>query len=149
MEFCKCQPCENGYKSGCLLWQKSVSTVRWNEVDSFFGGIVNTLLLSDSVWMKYFWTTKKSASPCWNCLSLKPHHKDKSLCYISMYWTNLCQPTVHVQQNIFETFFIKIVTSSHLYASFGTFCVQIAAQWVFKKLKNNWTIWAQKVPKEA
>ena len=34
------------------------------------------------------------------------------------------QPTVHVQQNTFEKTLIE-VGSSHLYASFGTFCVQI------------------------
>ena len=41
-----------------------------------------------------------------------------------------------VQQNIFEKPLLE-VCSSHLYASFGTFCVQIAqlfeAQWVFEK----------------
>ena len=52
-----------------------------------------------------------------------------------MYWTNLWQPYVHVQQNIFEKTLI-LVGSSHLYASFGTFYVQISqlfeAQWDFK-----------------
>ena len=52
------------------------------------------------------------------------------------YWANFWKPTVHVQQNIFEKSFIE-VGSSHLYASFGTFCVQIdqlfEAQWVFEK----------------
>ena len=55
---------------------------------------------------------------------------------IRMYWTNLWQPTVHVQQNVFEKTQIE-GCSPHLYASFGTFCVQIgqlfAAQWVFEK----------------
>ena len=41
-----------------------------------------------------------------------------------MCWTNIWQPTVRVQQTIFENSFIKIY-SSHLYASFGTFWVQI------------------------
>ena len=52
-----------------------------------------------------------------------------------MYWTNFWQPTVNVQQNIFEKTLIK-VGSSHLYASFDTFCVQIGqlfvAHWDFK-----------------
>ena len=50
-------------------------------------------------------------------------------------WTNFWQPTVYVQQNIFEKTLIKI-GSSHLYASFGEFCVQIGrlvgSQWDFK-----------------
>ena len=54
---------------------------------------------------------------------------------IHMYWTNFRQPTAHVQQNIFGKTLIE-VSSLHLYASFGTFCVQIdqlfAPQWVFK-----------------
>ena len=41
-----------------------------------------------------------------------------------MYWTDFRQPTVHFQQIIFEITFIE-VGSSHLYASFGTFWVQI------------------------
>ena len=53
-----------------------------------------------------------------------------------MYWKNFWQPTDQVQQNIFEKTFTEI-GSSHLYASFGTFCVQIGnfleAQWVFSK----------------
>ena len=52
-----------------------------------------------------------------------------------MYWTNFQQPSAHVQQNIFGKTLIE-VCSLHLYASFGTFCVQIgqlfAPQWVFK-----------------
>ena len=55
---------------------------------------------------------------------------------IRMYWPNFWQPTVHVQQNIFEKS-LKEVGSSHRYDSFGTFCVQIGhfleAQWVFEK----------------
>ena len=54
---------------------------------------------------------------------------------IRMYWTNFWQPTDHIQLNIFEKTLIEI-GSSHLYASFGTFCVQIGqffeAQWVFE-----------------
>ena len=37
---------------------------------------------------------------------------------------NFLQPTVHVQQNVFEKTLIEDV-SSHLYASFGTFFFQI------------------------
>ena len=52
-----------------------------------------------------------------------------------MYWTNFWPPTVHVKQNIFVKTFIEI-DSSHLNASFGTFCVQIGQifelQWDFK-----------------
>ena len=55
---------------------------------------------------------------------------------MSMYWTNFWRPTINVQQDIFEKTLIA-VGSSHLYASFGTFCVQIdklcEAQWVFEK----------------
>ena len=43
---------------------------------------------------------------------------------IGMYWTNFRQPTAHVQQNILGKTLIE-VCSLHLYASFGTFCVQI------------------------
>ena len=54
---------------------------------------------------------------------------------IRMYWTNFRQRTTHVQPNIFGKTLIE-VCSLHLYASFGTFCVQIgqlfAPQWVFK-----------------
>ena len=63
--------------------------------------------------------------------------KNMNLPYsICMYWTNFWQSTVHVVQNIIEKTLIE-VGSSHTYASFGTFCVQIgqlfAAQWVFEK----------------
>ena len=60
-----------------------------------------------------------------------------------MYRNNFWQPTVHLQQNVFDKTLIEFVRS-HLCASFGTFCVQIgqlfAAQWVFKHLKEfrNW-----------
>ena len=54
---------------------------------------------------------------------------------IRKYWTNFWQPTAQAQQTIFEKTLIE-VCSPHLYASFGTFCVQIGqlfvAQWVFK-----------------
>ena len=40
-----------------------------------------------------------------------------------MNWTNIWQPT-HVQPNIFENTLIK-ACSTHLYAPFGTFYVQI------------------------
>ena len=63
--------------------------------------------------------------------------KNMNLPYsILMYWTNIWQPTVRVQQDIFEKILVED-SSSHLYASFGTFCVQIGqlfeAQWVFEK----------------
>ena len=54
---------------------------------------------------------------------------------ISMSWNNFRQPTAYVQQNIFGNNLIE-VCSLHIYASFGTFCVQIGQlftpQWVFK-----------------
>ena len=51
--------------------------------------------------------------------------KNMNLPYsIRMYWKNFWQPTAHVKQNIFEKNLIE-VGSSYLYASFGTFCVQI------------------------
>ena len=54
---------------------------------------------------------------------------------IRKYWTNFRQPTAHLQQDIFGKILIE-VGSLHLYASFGTFCVQIgqlfAPQRVFK-----------------
>ena len=43
---------------------------------------------------------------------------------IRMYWTNFRQTTAHVQQTFFGKTLID-VCSLHLYASFGTFCVQI------------------------
>ena len=62
--------------------------------------------------------------------------KNMNLPYsIRMYWTNFWQLYIHVQKNIFEKTLIK-AGSSHLYASFGTFWVQIGqlveAQWDFK-----------------
>ena len=55
---------------------------------------------------------------------------------IRMYLTNFWQQTVHVQQNIFEKTLTELGTS-HLYASFGTFWVQIGqlveAQWKFER----------------
>ena len=38
--------------------------------------------------------------------------------------TNFRQPTVHVQQNIFDITVLE-VCSTHLNVSFGTFCFQI------------------------
>ena len=97
---------------------------------------------------------------------------------IRMYWTNFCQPTVRVQQNIFEETLIGVGTLQ-IYTSFGTFCVQIGqlfeSQWAFEEClnidkllfpkmlpistscefsetrggSNNRPIWTQKVPKEA
>ena len=91
---------------------------------------------------------------------------------IRMHWTNFKQPTAHLQQDIFGKTLIQ-VCSLHLYASFGTFWVQIgqlfAPQWVFEHSEEveigdilmfkhfskahcdtkNWPIWTQKVPKEA
>ena len=58
-----------------------------------------------------------------------------------MYWTNFWQPTAHVQQNIFEKTLIEAY-SPHLYASFGTFCVQsgqlFAPHWVFEQSEEFW-----------
>ena len=48
----------------------------------------------------------------------RPYHN------IRIYWTNIWQPTIDVQQSIFEKIRIK-VCSTHLYASFGTFCAYI------------------------
>ena len=63
--------------------------------------------------------------------------KNMNLLYsIRMYWTNFWHPTIHVKQYIFEKTVIE-VGSSQLYASFGTFCVQVGqsfeAECVFKK----------------
>ena len=50
-------------------------------------------------------------------------------------WNDFCQPNVHEQQISFKKTRIEDCIP-HLYASFGTFCVQIgqlfAAQWDFK-----------------
>ena len=46
---------------------------------------------------------------------------------ILMYWTNFWQPNVYVQQKIFWKKPLIEVGRSHLYASFGTFCVQIGS----------------------
>ena len=55
--------------------------------------------------------------------------------YRHMYWMNFWQATIQVKQNIFEKNLIE-VCSSHLYFSFGYFCVQIGklfeAKWDFK-----------------
>ena len=56
-----------------------------------------------------------------------------------MYWTNICLPTVRVQYNIFEQTLTE-VDSLYLYASFGTFCVQIGqlfeSQWASEECLN-------------
>ena len=74
----------------------------------------------------YFYLQKIAKS--WIYLTVTP--------YVCTYWTISWQPTVYVQQNIFEKTNIE-VGSSHLYSSFVTFCVQIGqlfeAKWVFKK----------------
>ena len=62
--------------------------------------------------------------------------KKRNLTYsIRMYWMNIWQLTIHEQQDIFEKSLIE-VGSSHLYASFGTFCTQICqlfeTQWHFE-----------------
>ena len=53
---------------------------------------------------------------------------------IRMYWANFRQPTAHLQQDAFGKTLIE-VGSLHVYASFGTFYVQVgqlfAPQWVF------------------
>ena len=54
-----------------------------------------------------------------------PRKNMNPLYSIRMYWTNFWQPTVYVPQNIFEKPLIE-VGSLHIYASFGTFCVQIS-----------------------
>ena len=58
---------------------------------------------------------------------------------ILMYWTNIYHPTNRVKQNISEQTLIKDV-SLCLYASFGTFCVQIGqlfeSQWAFEECLN-------------
>ena len=55
----------------------------------------------------------------------KIHCPAKTWIYLTPYvcteWIFDSRPTVHVQQNIFQKMFIE-VGSSHLYASFGTFC---------------------------
>ena len=56
-----------------------------------------------------------------------------------MYWMNFCQPIIRLQQNIFEQSLIE-VGSLHIYACFGTFCVQIGqifeSQWAFEECLN-------------
>ena len=62
-------------------------------------------------------------------INFTPHHKNKNE------FLTTHAPTVHIQQNIFEKTLVE-VGSPNLYASLGTFCVQIgkffAPQWVFK-----------------
>ena len=67
--------------------------------------------------------------------TLTETRKNMNLPYsLRMYWT-----TVHAKKNIFEKTLIEIDTS-HLYASFGTFYVQIGqlfeAEWVFENCKK-------------
>ena len=56
-----------------------------------------------------------------------------------MHWTKFCQPTVRVRQNTFYQT-LKEIGSLHLYASFGTFCIQIGqlfkSQWAFEDCLN-------------
>ena len=81
--------------------------------------------------------------PCFKALSkfyqkvvLTEHFKTQLPYSIRMYWINFWLPTVHAPQNIFSKTLIEIGTS-HIYASFCTFCVQIGqlfgALWVFVK----------------
>ena len=53
-----------------------------------------------------------------------PRRNMNLLYSIRMYWTNFWQPTVQVQQDIFEKT-LNEVDSSYLHASFGSFCVKI------------------------
>ena len=71
-----------------------------------------------------------------SCSPFTMPRKNMNLPYsIRMYSTERIQPTVHVQQNIFEKNLIEF-GSPHLYASFGSFFVQIGQlvepQWDFK-----------------
>ena len=63
-----------------------------------------------------------------------PHKNIYKPYSIRMYWPNFWKSFVHLQQNVFEKIDIE-VGSSHLYASFGTFFVQIRqlfkVQWEF------------------
>ena len=75
---------------------------------------------------------------------------DRAFALHRKYWTNFWQPTIHVQQNIFENTSVE-VCNSHLHASFGTFCVKIcqfvAAQRAFKHSKMfccTWIVCCQK-----
>ena len=63
--------------------------------------------------------------------------------YCSYFW----QPSIHVEQNIFEKTPIE-VCSPYLYASFGTFCDQIdqsfEAEWVFEvRLEIDKSLWSK------
>ena len=71
------------------------------------------------------------------CSQYTETRKNMNLPYlIRMHWTNFWHHTVHAPQNIFEKTLIE-VGISHIYASFGMFCVQIGqlfeARWVFEK----------------
>ena len=92
-----------------------------------------------NIWQKFF-VELEIASVSWfmnqKILHTLPRKNMNLLYSISMYWTSFWQPTVQAQQNIFLKPLIE-ASSSHLYASFGTFCVQIGplfeAQWVLEK----------------
>ena len=83
------------------------------------------------------------------------HHKNKTCTdsikinrpgyNICLYWANFWQPTIHVQQKVSEKT-LKEVLILYLYASFGTFSVQIGqlfeAQWIFEvSLKIGKSLW--------
>ena len=78
---------------------------------------------------------------CWHTFRIALRHtetcKNMNLPHsIRTYWTSFWQLTVHAPQSILEKTHID-VGSSHICASFGTFCVQIGqlfeAQWVCEK----------------
>ena len=57
-----------------------------------------------------------------------------------MNWTNFCQPTVRLKQNIFEQTLIEVGSLDLLYASFATFLSKLVNYSSHSEpLKNSWT----------
>ena len=89
--------------------------------------------ISEKLSLKYLTFKVSTWSNIWKIVTKNIWHfnvstlprKNMNLPYsIRMYWANIWQPTVNAQQSVFEKNLIE-VGSSHLYASFGTFQVQI------------------------
>ena len=109
----------NSYSSSLLPeWKIELRHDSINNPSAFF-------CYQKTVFFNYSW------APFSNFFFLNIHTTDSTKINrpghnIRMYWTNFWQPTAHVQQNIFGETLIEVCLR-HLYASFGTFCIQIRA----------------------
>ena len=126
--FVSCALCldiKSQTKSACPIMDESYL---WGRIQQLFS------LMTSHVWM-----LSRASKQIYLQLgtlfhSTRPTKTRKNMNYLTPYVcteTIFWQPTVHAPQNIFSK-----VCTSHIYASFGTFCVQIGqlfeAQWIFE-----------------